>query len=139
MAAVSRGREGAGTISCSGVKASNRCCPASGHGATRQNSRVPARANPTSIMKLVPSTSSHTQNVRGPAGTASNSNSLPMKPDKGGNPASDTAATRNSRPGTVLSGNAAITSLRSPARPRRRRIRSASRNSAAPAKLLCTR
>ena len=68
-----------------------------------------------------------------------NSSSLPTNPDSGGNPASETAATRNSTPGMPCRGRAAMRSLRSPALPRWRRIRSASRNSAAPANVLCTR
>ena len=48
------------------------------------------------LRELLPSTQVQTQPVA-LAGTASSNSSLPMKPDSGGNPASETATSRNSR------------------------------------------
>ncbi|MNI44300.1 hypothetical protein D3C73_986710 [compost metagenome] len=88
--------------------------------------------------RLLTSTAVHTAPVYC-AGMPANSAALARKPDSGGRPATDTAAIRNSTAGVSLPGIGAITSLRSLAPPRRRRIRSATRNSAAATKLLCGR
>ncbi|MNT82445.1 hypothetical protein D3C72_2221740 [compost metagenome] len=93
---------------------------------------------PTITIRLLPSTAVHTTAVYC-AGMPASSAALARNPDSGGNPATATAPIRNSTAGVCLPGIGAMISFLSLAPPRRRRIRSATRNSAAATKVLCGR